>query len=203
MSKEAKITVSRDEIIVLQNHEFFEKKRIITGKIYQQFADIVQDANTSSIFSGGFFPAGTDLTTGKISKGENYLGLPFMVLDFPRFFNTHQIVAVRTMVWWANFISSTFLVSGDRMPGVKKAVLKNLDLLKESETWICISDSPWNHHFQKDNYVLIRELEREETMKILEAGNFIKLARKISIRQINALCPFAKESFKLYALLFS
>src|SRR6185503_20445541 len=35
----------------------------------------------------------------KISRGENYKGLPWLVLDNPRFFQHNNIYAIRTMFW--------------------------------------------------------------------------------------------------------
>ena len=48
----------------------------------------------------------------KISKGENYKGLPYLILDYPRFFEKENICAIRTMFWWGNFISVTLHLSG-------------------------------------------------------------------------------------------
>src|SRR5688572_33083820 len=49
----------------------------------------------------------------KISRGENYKGLPWLVLDNPRHFQHNNIFAVRTMFWWGNFFSITLHLSGD------------------------------------------------------------------------------------------
>jgi hypothetical protein len=39
----------------------------------------------------------------KISRGENYKGLPWLVLDNPRYFQHNNIFAIRTMFWWGKF----------------------------------------------------------------------------------------------------
>ena len=48
----------------------------------------------------------------KISRGENYLGLPYLVLDYPRQFDSINIFAIRTMFWWGHFFSSTLQLAG-------------------------------------------------------------------------------------------
>jgi hypothetical protein len=50
---------------------------------------------------------------GKISRGENYQLLPYIILDYPSYFSRNNIFAVRTMFWWGNFFSITLHLSGD------------------------------------------------------------------------------------------
>ena len=86
MNDTTKILLSADELATLKNRRFFEIKWRISEKIYTRLAGIVLESHTRGIFSNIDFPAGSDLSTGKISKGENYLGLPYLLLDFPRNF---------------------------------------------------------------------------------------------------------------------
>jgi len=39
----------------------------------------------------------------KISKGERYGGLPWLMLDFPRYFVGDNHFAIRLFVWWGKF----------------------------------------------------------------------------------------------------
>src|SRR5215468_1346228 len=113
MRQGSKIRLSPQELDTLKEKEFFFAKRIITEKIYYQLALLIEEAKSEHIFDDIDFPDGTDFITGKISKGENYLGLPFIMLDFPRFFSNTNMLAVRTMIWWGNFCSTTLLLSGE------------------------------------------------------------------------------------------
>lgn len=40
----------------------------------------------------------------KISKGEAYGGLPWLMLDYPRYFKPEGHFAIRIFCWWGNFI---------------------------------------------------------------------------------------------------
>ncbi|MBK9732712.1 MAG: hypothetical protein IPO83_15770 [Chitinophagaceae bacterium] len=199
MLEAAKIILSEDELDVIRDGSFFEKKHRITEKIYQQFANAVRTANDEKIFTGIDFPAGTDYTTGKITKGENYLGLPYILLDFPRNFKGEQRWAIRTMVWWGKFISSTLLISGASMDGVRESVVRQSNILSKKEAWICINESPWIHHFEKDNYQKIKKFSRNEMSSMMKVAGFVKIARKIPITRINQLQRFTVENFILYA----
>jgi hypothetical protein len=202
MNKETKIIVSAEELHVLQDKEFFRKKKNITEKIYNQFALLIRQLEYENIFLDISFPTATDVSTGKISKGENYLGFPFVLLDFPRLFSNDEIIAIRTMVWWGNFISCTLLVTGSRLALCRKAVIQNYLKLASVNTWICVNDSPWHHHFNADNYKLMLHLNKFEVELLLSKNLFLKLSRKIPVGEINDLVPFSIESITMYALLF-
>ncbi|HUM45537.1 MAG TPA: hypothetical protein PLD84_01325 [Chitinophagales bacterium] len=203
MMEAAKIILSADELEALKDRSFFKKKQRITEKIYRQFANVVNEANSLKIFSGIEFPAGTDLTGGKISKGENYLGLPYLLLDFPRNFKGDQLLAIRTMLWWGNFISSTLFVSGKEATAVQKSVVLHLPELSKMKCLVCVHESPWHHHFEKDNYQPLNLFSKKELTQLLKSLNFIKIARKIPVSSISKLESFAMESFKLYGKVLS
>jgi hypothetical protein len=93
MGKPSKIRLSTHERGLLEDVEFFRSKKIITEKIYEQFAQLVRTALDERVFDGVIFPSATDAVRGKISKGENYLGYPWIILDFPRLFNNEEVVA--------------------------------------------------------------------------------------------------------------
>src|SRR5688572_33065082 len=48
----------------------------------------------------------------KISKGENYKGLPYVILDYPRIAKAQDLFFIRSMFWWGQLFSSTLQVSG-------------------------------------------------------------------------------------------
>ena len=195
----AKIRLSKNELQVLHERDFFIEKKIITDKIYSLLGHLLQEARLRQVFSTVSFPKETDYTTGKISKGENYMGFPYIILDFPRLFTKEEIVAIRTMVWWGNFISSTLIISGSLFKHAKKATLNSQTLLKQNDVWLCIHETPWEHHFEKENLIPINEISQSTMGKILDRNNFLKLSRKISIKKINKLMEFGLESFTLYA----
>jgi len=195
MNEQTKIALSKREIEVLKELEFFLDKKEITEKTYVLFSELTEHLKNSATFNRVSFPVGTDVVRGKISKGENYLGLPFIILDFPRLFTTDQYFAFRTFLWWGNFISNTFLISGEQLPLVRENFLERFTILSKKGVWLCISDSPWNHHFKKDNFIPLNSLSKRDAMEIFKHQNFLKVARKLSIAKVNGLVDFSLESF--------
>ena len=48
----------------------------------------------------------------KISKGEKYKGLPWVMLDYPRIFGKEDIMAIGTRFWWGHYFSVTLHLKG-------------------------------------------------------------------------------------------
>ena len=89
----------------------------------------------------------------KISKGENYKGLPYLVLDYPRYFGKDDHFAIRSMFWWGNFFSITLHLSGIYKKMYENKIEASFTLLKEESFFIGISDDQWEHHFETSNYL--------------------------------------------------
>src|SRR6185369_7340402 len=91
-------------------------------------------------------PAIVSASNPKISRGENYRALPYVMLDYPRHFTKESTLAIRTLFWWGNFFSISLHLSG-RCKKNAAAVLKiNFATLRQEGYWVCISADPWHHH---------------------------------------------------------
>lgn len=124
-------------------------------------------------------------SSSKISRGENYLGLPWMVLDQPRYFDKQSTFAIRTMFWWGRFFSTTLQLSGQYKEAYQLRVIDAYDLLTQNDFYINHSDSPWNHHFEKDNYIPLKDTDRRAFTLHIKTHPFIKLAKKRSLHDWN------------------
>ena len=49
----------------------------------------------------------------RISRGEQYKGLPWVMLDYPRVFGKENVLAVRTMFWWGHYFTVTLHLKGE------------------------------------------------------------------------------------------
>src|SRR3990167_6258007 len=103
---------SKHEFEVLSDKDFFYTKRAVNEKLIA-LLEVTQRKISEYISSSGFpFPEECHRKKGKISKGENYNMLPWFMLDYPAFFTQKDIFAFRTMFWWGECFSCTFLMSG-------------------------------------------------------------------------------------------
>jgi hypothetical protein len=198
--KRSKLILSAVEQQVLGNKELYYTKRAVTSKLMVALEELKASIVESEVLSSLPFPAGTDVVTGKISKGENYLGLPYLILDFPRLFSPGELVAFRTMIWWGNFFSFTFLRSVRTEDEIKK-VMTGLRAFRNREVWICISDSPWHHHFAADNYRKLEQCGAADIEAAVRFAGFLKVAKKYPLSRLGPMSELGLESFRLFSKL--
>ena len=189
----AKIDFSAQELRLMADTNFLLTKRQITQKMYEAFAELIKCYSALPEHINLKFPEDIDYVTGKISKGENYLGLPYIMLDFPRLFDNESIFAFRTMFWWGNFFSFTLLLQGKCFDKYKASVSKNKNLLHDQSAYICINGSQWHHHFETDNYIKIEELK----MPVSKLP-FFKISRKLDLHNIDTLEKFGTDTYRLF-----
>jgi hypothetical protein len=181
-----KITLSPKELEIVKNAGLILTKNTILQKAWwllENFQNEITDAVQSGTIS--FAPEVLKMPA-KISKGENYKGLPYLILDYPRCFEKENTFAIRSMFWWGNFFSITLHISG----GFKKQFFRNVsgsyDVLVKNGFYLCIADEEWDHHFETDNYIEVNKMKRHEFESQLQARSFIKIANKISLDEWDA-----------------
>lgn len=117
----------------------------------------------------------------KISRGESYRALPYLVLDYPRYFRPHDVMAIRTMFWWGNFFSVTLHLKGNYREHFSERILSRRQRIGELGFCACIAPEEWEHHFGEDNYLPVDLIEEDEWLELYSARLFTKLARQIPI----------------------
>lgn len=184
----AKVTLSTAEMNLVTQQDFILTKNKIITKVYELLGN-VNEFYKNEFESQKFLPKEVLLTNAKISRGENYQDLPWVMLDYPRYFNQENAFAIRTFFWWGNFISIHFLVQGKYVLPIKNALLSQKNL---HENWfICHHQNPWQHHFEADNYLPISHFTKEQIAKL----QFIKLAKKIPLQEWDNIEIFLQENF--------
>lgn len=124
-------------------------------------------------------------STPKISKGENYLGLPYLVLDHPRIFGTQDVFAIRTFFWWGHFFSTTLQLSGKFKSRFEPILHRSFERLKEQDFFVCIADTPWHYHVGADNYRSAAAFTLKEYSSVVAEKPFFKLSKAISLGEWN------------------
>jgi len=181
--------VSSPDIILTKNAILQKIKLFLEGLQIKQL-DILKDHSSC-------LPAEVLKISPKISRGENYKGLPWLVLDNPRFFQHNNIFALRTMFWWGNFFSITLHLSGNNKTSILKKVLENILLLKENHFHVYAGNNEWEHDLDPDSYKKLAALTNEELEKNLSANNFLKLAIKFPIDSLEAIEDKLLRNYKL------
>lgn len=181
----ANVKLSPDEMLLVTNAEWIlTKNRIIQklvdvyGEIVEQYKIVLQDFPK--------IPKDVLAVSPKIYRGEQYRGLPYVMLDFPRYFTKDAVFAIRSFFWWGNCFSITLHVAG------KYTSVVNLHTAFKNNWYIGINKDPWQHHCEVDNYVLIKDINNIEQYQECQ---YIKLAKKIPLQQWDNVPDFYIENF--------
>lgn len=180
----ANVTLSYAEMKLVTNASFILTKNSIINKVYALFGEL---SNTfKNIATQQYLPEEVLYTSPKIYRGENYEGLPWVMLDYPRYFKNEDFFAIRVFFWWGNFFSITLQLKGK----YKTTFQNSFSNIGNDDWFLCLNENEWQHHFREDNYkplALVSEIE-------LNNLSFIKLAKKIPLTEWNN----AEDFFLIY-----
>ena len=196
MIEKTKITLSAKELELVCNKEWILTKQIIIEKVYQLFGELAAAMQQYLVERPDLLPAMVMAIAPKISKGENYKALPYVMLDYPRYFTKDATLAIRSFFWWGNFFSISLQLSGDYKKQAANALQDNFIFLQQNNYFLCINPEPWHHHFETNNYVPIKDLTEASFMAVLSREPFIKIAKQINLQQWDAAGNFLECHFK-------
>ena len=107
MNDAIKLSLSADELELVCNKDWILTKKMVVDKVYLLLGGLSQQMQDYIESNQLLLPAVVTQSSPKISKGENYLGLPYVMLDYPRYFKSNDMLAIRTFFWHqSSFIRS-------------------------------------------------------------------------------------------------
>lgn len=185
---EAELNLACNAGIILTKNTVIEKT-IALFQILQEAmtAEKQSSAVTNKVFS----------IPPKISKGENYLGLPYVVLDYPRLSVGADLCFIRTMFWWGNFFSSTLQISGSFKEEHLNTIAAAYPILSQEGYFVAIGPNPWHHHFEETNYIKINAVSKEAFSNILYEKPYIKIAAKWPLKEWDLAATSLYKSWEL------
>lgn len=190
MQEKANVSLSAFEQQLVNDPTWILTKNRIIEKVYLLFGYLSERyRQTESIQN---LPAAVTATAPKISKGENYEGLPYVMLDYPRCFGKEDVFAVRTFFWWGHFFSITLQLKGVYMQQYLPALLNKEKNLRENDVWMNVGNEEWQHHFRSNNMLLLNE--HTETLQDKEV---LKLAFLCSLKNWDEAETILTEKFQL------
>ncbi len=192
MPLQTKLVLSNKELDLVKNEDWILTKQVIINKVCLLLNECIQSINVSFpvIIKDESIPT----EPPKIYKGESYLGLPYVTLDYPRWFVKEDIFAVRTMFWWGNFLSVTLHISGKYKRLLEARIITNFKNIPLNY-FVCIHSDQWHHHFKNDNYVPLAEMTEAQFNLLITEKNFLKIAVKFDLERFNEMPRMLEESY--------
>ncbi len=187
--KDTKFSLGEEEMLLLNDTHFFEQKRMVLNKIVHSLGELESEYMDIVAGFASEIPMEALQKRGKISRGENYRGLPYLILDHPAYFSKTGIFAFRTLIWWGNPISITFHISGEYLQKFKMKLVSGLPNLNLSNLFICINSNEFEHHFEATNYILLNEFltKNGSVENLINERGFLKILHKMPLTAIHKL----------------
>jgi hypothetical protein len=190
----AKIQLSVDEQVLVENAEWILTKNRIIDKVHNLFGALAVKMKTE--LESCSLPDELMQTNPKISKGENYNGLPYLILDYPRLFSRENVFAIRTMFWWGNYFSVTLHLKGRYKDLFVDRIRKNISSLSHNEFYLSSSNEEWIHELDQKNYIPLGQTDTVMQESIFSKNVFLKISLKTNFSQWNDSEVLLLDSFQ-------
>jgi hypothetical protein len=196
MSDETKLMLSGDELAMAADPSVILTKRAVMQKASALFTALIPALQDTFLPVLSGYPALVS-SIPKISKGENYRGFPYVIMDHPAAFEKDNIFALRTMFWWGHFISITLHISGKYKQVSDENILNKIN---NGPFFIAVGEAEWEHHFEEDNFRPVSSLTETEKEQLIQKS-FFKIALKYKLADWNRMPGLLAEGYGQMAAL--
>lgn len=191
----AKISLSAEETALVLDPGWILTKRSVMEKVGDVLGQVSEAYRDRASFSASL-PAELTLRFPKLSRGENYQGLPYLMLDYPAVFDKEHVFAVRTFFWWGHYVSLTLHLKGSYQRRFLPGILRGLEETSSggggsvapdalgtvsADTWyVAVTDNEWSHTIPGGDYARFPTLS-EAQRQALAHHPFFKIATFIPL----------------------
>jgi len=192
---------SVQEQVLMKDAEMLLLKRQCIEKIIQKFSAIEATLNrTTKGFGDSGLPQGTILKAGKISRGENYKGLPYVVLDYPRLLTRTDVLNIRLLFWWGHYFTMSLHLAGDVWKGNRNRLMGALSDHEFGGHYVQYEGSAWENDLSSPFFIESSKLENDNFDALLKSS-FIKIVNPLVIDKVEDLESFSLTTFEKFTSL--
>jgi len=172
----ANVHLSGEEMRLVTDPGFILTKNSVMAKVIELFSAL---SGEYRVIWEGVAGDSWAATSPKISRGENYRGLPWVMLDYPRYFGKEKVFAIRTLFWWGHAFSVTLHLKGGYRDRFLPVVQGRWAELAAAGFHMGVSDDEWRHEHVPDNYK-----EVSGGMDLVRADvDFLKLSSAVGLHR--------------------
>ncbi len=179
----AKIQLSAEEIQMIRSTDWVFTRKSIIAKVYELFGGLAA-AGREQLSRYTFLPAPLLSSEPKISRGEQYRELPYVILDYPKVFGKDGVLALRTMFWWGKYFSVTLHISGQYKQQYQHALIRNSQIFRHQ--YCCLENfcsDEWEHAIEAPWFLPVNTFSTKDLGYHIEHSPFMKIAVKQSFDQ--------------------
>lgn len=184
---------SIEEATLAENVSWLLTKHTIIQKVYRLFGALSEEYRTLLAAYPRLLPEEVIAISPKIYKGEQYRLLPYVMMDFPRYFSRSGTLAIRSLFWWGNHFSVHLVLGGKYKMQYEAALEAGIPHLSPHEWYVQTTGNPWEHHFEEDNYL---PLNNSAPGLLSGKEDYLKLATLLPVNRHDEAPSFFSASFK-------
>jgi hypothetical protein len=139
----------------------------------------------------------------KISRGENYNGLPYLVLDHPRYYRRPDILSFRILFWWGKYFCHSLHISGKFLEVNRQRFTANHAALQGKNVFLGVGPNPWNYIFDDANYKSLDALSSAEFSKAVQHTDHLKISVQWPLDQWAGLPAASPDILTLFMKLLA
>ena len=183
----AEIELMQNAEIILTKNTILEKMKLLLEEVQRKQVDFLEKHSlVDNIF----------IVSPKISKGENYLGLPYLILDHPRCSFGNNFFFIRTMFWWGKFFSCTLHLAENSKKRFSEKIQDSHSQLQNF--YVSTSEDQWVHHLESSDYQKIGSMTNHQFEMACNNFNHLKIASMHSLKEWEKVPSELFESWKLF-----
>ncbi len=173
-------------------------KRQCIEKIILKFS-FIEASLTRALndFGDSILPEGAFLKAGKISRGENYKGLPYVVLDYPRLLTRTNVLNIRLLFWWGHYFTMSLHLAGDVWESNKNRIIGALVREEFGGFYVQYEGSAWENDLSLPFFNESSMLEKNNFDALLKSS-FIKIVNRLAIDEVEQLENFSLTTFEKF-----
>lgn len=175
------ITFTSEEKAVVRNVEFFRLKASITQKVLTLLTDLHQQLKREVQSLHFLAPPDLDLTKSQYVKGEHYRGLPYIYLDFPKYFTKVDKFTFRWMLWWGHYFIFAFISEGVYFETHRENLIKAYEDFADKGFYLAIYKNPWEWIRDAVYVIPLQNTNKAQVVELLKEKNFLKIQRFIDL----------------------
>ncbi len=194
MAQNTKIIPTNAELEVASDTNFFDVKRELTSKIVTTL-ERYGEKLLEEIIAPVLKKQGIQRIGIKVSKGENFKGYPYVVLDCPRLFSTDTEVICRTIFRWGHGWSLHFTVQGKIFERVSSSLSGFSSSL--SNDWLLYTgENIWEQDVDSVLFVPTHSMPETALSHTIKQQKFYKIATQINLSNAVEWPPFSTQSYQ-------
>lgn len=187
----ANVMLSHTELEMVTNAELILTKNRIIQKVMQLFGE-VSAAAQSSLANGLLNDLPEVQAIGpKISKGEQYQELPWVMLDYPRLFSNQHVLAIRCFFWWGHYVSIVLHLKGAYVQQHREALQASV---WDAGTLFDTGHDEWNNDLTHPDFQPIQQVPAA----VWHERSYIRIATKIPLSEWDRIESFLINQYQYF-----